>query len=372
MKRIVVLLVLLTALPTLFAQGRMASAEDCVDWSGSPSIQSFVSANVCVRVLPGTYFLSSAVIVPAGHTLTGVPGERASTVLAAGDDFPLEPGSPLGSSTLVAADGVGSRVVAHLTLNGRERASRIVCCNNLTLDNVRVIWANCDGIDINGSGVTVSNSEIAYNAQNSIGQGICNSAAAPYGGGIYVQPPGASVVDANPQIINNEIHSNFGMGIDVNGGHYGTIRSNRIYDNAGPAGISLYGASYWTVTDNSVSQSYNAPPAQNFHPACNGGPVGYQSAAISICQDTDVGGFYSIGNDIQWNGFAGGYGILSIGNDEAVPYWAPRGSTFANNTVTGSYFGCADDFRPGQWFADTNVWSNNNCAGAYGTPPTYF
>lgn len=71
------------------------------------------------------------------------------------------------------------------------------------------------------------------------------------------------------------------------------------------------------------------------------------------------------------NQFSGKYGILSIGADEVQKYWAPRKSVFQSNVLTGSAFGCADDFAPGQWFSDDNVWSGNNCGGPTNAP-TYF
>ncbi len=53
-------------------------------------------------------------------------------------------------------------------------------------------------------------------------------------------------------------------------------------------------------------------------------------------------------------------------------YLAPRNNTFQNTDVFGSNFGCADDFKPGQWLTDGNTWTGNNCAGTPGTGPTYF
>ena len=52
--------------------------------------------------------------------------------------------------------------------------------------------------------------------------------------------------------------------------------------------------------------------------------------------------------------------------------WAPRNNFFSANDVFGSIVGCADDFRPGQWLADANIWISNNCAGSPDTPPSYF
>ncbi len=75
---------------------------------------------------------------------------------------------------------------------------------------------------------------------------------------------------------------------------------------------------------------------------------------------------------IEGNRTSSYYGILSIGADELRPYWAPRNNTFTNNDVFGSNYGCADDFRPGQWLTDSNNWTGNNCGGTPGTPPAFF
>ena len=50
----------------------------------------------------------------------------------------------------------------------------------------------------------------------------------------------------------------------------------------------------------------------------------------------------------------------------------PRMNTFIGNNVMGSQVGCADDFKPGQWFDEDNEWSDNNCMGQPNTPPNYF
>lgn len=141
--------------------------------------------------------------------------------------------------------------------------------------------------------------------------------------------------------------------------------------NTAWAAVSLYGASNWTIEGNSISHPATDPP-QPYHPYCATGPAGGHSAGIFLCQDTDTNNLVTNNNKILNNSTSSYYGILSVGADEIKPYWAPRNNTFSGNNVFGSQIGCADDFKPGQWVTDQNVWTNNNCAGAANTPPSYF
>ena len=43
----------------------------------------------------------------------------------------------------------------------------------------------------------------------------------------------------------------------------------------------------------------------------------------------------------------------------------------AAREVLRRYWGY-DDFRPGQWEDDQNIWTDNNCTGAPNSPPSYF
>jgi parallel beta-helix repeat protein len=341
----------------------------CLKWNGQNALQDALDANDCVLVLPGTYDLGEALHVAAGKKLTGEAGMRATTILRASSTFDTTD-VPLGRSSMILNSTTGNTTISHLTLDGSRRAVRIICCSNYMLDDVVVENATCDGVDVSGPGVVVQNSEIAFNASDGAGGGLCMSAAAPYGGGVYCQGYPAAI-SVNLQLLNNTIHDNFGMGIDINGCHHGTISGNNIYANNGPAAIGLYGASQWTVSGNAVSHPHNATYNPVFHPLCDGGPIGSGSAALYICQDTDANGFYSTENTVTDNHFSGKYGILSIGADEVQPYWAPRKSVFQSNVLTGSVFGCADDFAPGQWFSDDNVWAGNGCGTPTGAP-VYF
>lgn len=233
----------------------------CFKWYGNGTLQSAIDAHACVLILPGTYSLGAKIVIPAGRTVTGEVGARNSTILQASNAI----------DEMVWMSGPGQRTVSHLTLDGQWIVIRLLGFNNYTLDNVVLKNAVCDGLNINGEGVVIQNSEIAYNSQDASGNGICNSAAAPFGSGIYCQGYPA-VINANVQILNNLIHDNYGMGIDINGCHYGTISGNNIYNNNSVAAISLYGASHWTVTGNVVAHPHEANAGAISHPACEGGP----------------------------------------------------------------------------------------------------
>lgn len=236
----------------------------------------------------------------------------------------------------------------------------------------------CVGVTIGGSGTTVSNSYIGYNSYPNGAQ--CTISQAPPGAGVYTAVGSATWL--NPQILNNVFESNGGPALDADGVWGGTFSGNTVRYNYGWAAVSLYGSSYWTIANNPIISHPATGDIQPYHPSCQTGPAGNYSAAIFLCQDTDAGNKVTIGNIIRDNGATPGvgavasfYGILLIGYDEPEgrPYGTPRNNQVLRNNVVGSYFGCADDFQPGQWFSDQNVWSGNNCAGP-GTDvgPVYF
>jgi len=136
----------------------------------------------------------------------------------------------------------------------------------------------------------------------------------------------------------------------INNGWGGIIESNYIHDNSSWAGASVVG-SYWTIRYNTIYQP-STTTGSPYHPECRGGPIGTGSAAITLCQFTDANNQVTIQNLIHNNTVASRYGILLIGADASAPYKAPRNNTLNNNVVTGSNFGCADDFKIGQWFSD--------------------
>jgi hypothetical protein len=188
------------------------------------------------------------------------------------------------------------------------------------------------------------------------------------GAAIYMQAQGD---DLGAVFERNTIEGSYGPALDINGAWGGTFSDNVLSANTAWAAVSLYGASGWTVAGNTISHPAGEPP-QPYHPYCATGPAGGHAAGIFLCQDTDANGLVTNDNVIENNSTSSYYGILSVGADEVQPYWAPRNNTFTDNDVFGSTYGCADDFAPGQWERDANVWSGNNCAGAPNTGPGYF
>lgn len=336
--------------------------DPCVTYSGTgATLPLWVRKHVCVRVPPGTYELDAPIFLPAGHKLTGVPGHRDGTMLRASGRFPIW-GEPVESTMIRTAGEGATSTVSHLFIYGADRAVRGVCCENVVVDDVRAWNMACDGIVLLEN-ATVRRSDVAWNAIHS----ACPAVSTGGGSGIYLEVKPGTVGHGDIELEGNVIHENNGMGIDVNGVYFGRIAGNHVYGNTGPAGIGLYEASNWVIEHNTVRHWGGV---SRYHPRCNAGPGGNRSAAFKICQDG--GGRSAVNNTVRRNAFSGPYGILSVGNDELAPYEVPRASTFVDNDVFGSTYGCADDFRPGQWFEDDNRWTGNNCAGTPDTRPTYF
>jgi hypothetical protein len=226
------------------------------------------------------------------------------------------------------------------------------------VSNVEVKNAQCWGVAIAGPQFRIDGSNIHDN-------GALPTCPAPPGAGIYVTKASGPARWA-PVISNNTIHHNVGPGLDIAGVWDGELVGNAIRDNSYWAAVSLFGSN-WKIHGNQIYHpAFNAPGIPDGNPyftECSGGPDGAHTAAIMVCQRNDLDNDVSTANDIFDNAAAGWYGILLIGNDEAEPYWAPRNNTVSNNNLLGSYVPCADDFAPGQWGSDQNVWAG--CAPAY-------
>jgi parallel beta-helix repeat protein len=75
----------------------------------------------------------------------------------------------------------------------------------------------------------------------------------------------------------------------------GTFRDNTVSGNTAWAAVSLYGASGWTISGNTITHPANQPP-QPYHPYCATGPNGGHAAGIFLCQDTDANGLLTDNN----------------------------------------------------------------------------
>ncbi|MCA9666169.1 MAG: right-handed parallel beta-helix repeat-containing protein [Myxococcales bacterium] len=354
------------------------TADGCFKWRGaqlSGSLQAAVNAHGCVEVQAGTFVLDAPVHIAPGHTLRGV-GAAQSTLRADRAKWQLSCCDSLIADTLPSDPTKSPFSVSKLTVDGANVATYGVCCRGFTASELVITSTRCSAIGAAGRGVVVRKSTLTDTAWPTAvpGRGTISCATGGFGGvaegaAIYSESDGARL---DPVFEDNTIRRSYGPALDINGTWGGVFRRNTVIDNTGWAAVSLYGASYWTIADNTVRHPSDQPP-QPYHAYCRGGPAGARSAAIFICQDTDTKGRIANHNVVERNKASSFYGILAVGADELKPYWAPRLNTFRDNDVTGSNFGCADDFKPGQWQSgEDNVWSNNNCAGSPNTSPGYF
>jgi hypothetical protein len=350
--------------------------DGCFRWFGpgtSGALQAALDAHVCVEVQPGTFVLEAPVHAQPGATLRGISTDVS--ILVASNNWSFGCCDSMIADSLPADPTQNPFKVQRLTLDGAGVATYNVCCRGYTVENSVLKRSRCSAIGAAGTGVAAIGNQMLESAQPTDvpGKGLVSCATGGFGGvaegaAIYSEGKGNNY---GTRIEANVISGSFGPALDINGAWGGTFRKNIVSGNTGWAAVSLYGASQWLIEDNQINHPANEPP-QPYHPYCATGPAGGHSAGIFLCQDKDADNLVTNDNIIRNNQSASFYGILSVGADEIQPYWAPRKNSFENNDVFGSHFGCADDFTPGQWFSDDNLWSGNNCAGTANTGPGYF
>lgn len=354
------------------------AADGCFKWpaklSPTTTLLDAVTLHSCVEVQAGTYTIDKPLGLKPGHTLRGV-GAAQSILKASQAAWAFNCCDAMAQDTLPSNPALNPFKVSKLTLDGGGVATYNVCCRGYLVEDSTLTSSRCSAIGIAGTGVVARNNQMLASAQPTQvpGRGTVSCATGGFGGvaegaAIYSQ---GTASDYGSLIEDNTIKGSYGPALDINGAWGGVFRNNTVSGNSGWAAVSLYGASNWTVEGNTISHPANEPP-QPYHPYCATGPAGGNSAGIFLCQDTDAGNLVTNGNKIVNNHASSFYGILSVGADEIKAYWAPRNNTFTGNDVFGSQVGCADDFKPGQWLSDANVWSNNNCGGQPNTGPTFF
>ena len=354
------------------------TADGCFKWpsslSPSTTLHAAVAAHTCVEVQAGTFSIDKPVPLKPGRTLRGL-GQTTSILKANHAAWSFGCCDAMVTDTLPANPAVNPFKVSKLGLDGAGVATYNVCCRGYTVEYSTLRNSRCSAIGAAGAGVTARHNEMLSSAQPTQvpGKGTISCATGGFGGvaeGAAIYSEGKAS-DYGTLIESNVIKGSFGPALDINGAWGGTFRKNTVSGNTAWAAVSLYGASNWTIEGNSISHPANQPP-QPYHPYCATGPAGGHSAGIFLCQDTDANNLVTNNNKILNNSTSSYYGILSVGADEIKAYWAPRNNTFSGNNVFGSQLGCADDFKPGQWLTDKNVWTNNNCGGGANTPPSYF
>jgi hypothetical protein len=340
-----------------------AAVKTCRAWSGAvDTLQAFMGKYLCVTLPPGTFELESPIHLRSGQYLVG-QGMSDTILRASQTKWKFN-----GTDSVLVSVGATNVTVQNLTIDAAGIATYAAASTGMTLDHLNMVNGRCSSVGITGPGMVITNSVLANNARttNIPGRGPINCASGSFGGvalgaAIYAEGHGGNYA---PVIEHNRINSNVGPALDDNGVWGGKLSDNEIFDNQGWAAVSLYGASYWTVSGNKISHPADQPP-QPYHPLCARGPVGGHSAGIILCEDTDQNNLLTDHNVISSNRVSGYYGILSaVAYPSEKPSLIPKDNKFLNNDVTGSVYGCADNSGQNQWFPDTKSWTGNNCVRA--------
>jgi hypothetical protein len=354
------------------ASGHVTNAlAACHLWPDTQPLQRAVNSNSCVELRPGVYRLRDALTLPSNHTLTALASNANKTVLKAVTPW-------AGTWQAVVTSNGSNAALANLTVDANHLSIGGVGARGVAISGVRVLNARCWGIGIAGPGLSLTDSIIEKNG--------ANCPTAPPGAGIYADGRRAEGTGSNamykPEIDGNVIRRNTGPGVDVNEVWGGTFTNNDVYGNTTYAGVSLYGAGKWTIAYNTIR--HPATDSYKGSHQCGGGPGGRHSSGLFLCEDTDDNNVVTVFNFVHDNAISSWYGILLIGNDpdrdylipgsfpDPEPYLVPRYNLIIDNDVHGSNYGCADDYRPGQWYGGDNTWVGNNCNGTPNSGPGVF
>lgn len=363
-------------LGTSFVAFTRAATGPCYEWNNQESLQTVVDTNVtCINIAPGTYEMADEITVRSHTTVTingnGAVFKAVRPVVAAGLTSDKWVEAPISANRSMFRSALATTLIMNnATLDGSNIVSYLGTAKNdssvFKFDKMTFKNGACSAIGIFSPGNSLTNSTLTHNGHNcKVFSGIPEAAA------IYLEKQ-TNGYYFSPVITGNAITDSFGPALDNNGVWGGTFSNNKVSGNTEWAAVSLYGASYWKITGNTISH----PPTtavQKYHPYCQpkSAAIGNRSAAIFLCQDTEEGNYLTNYNTIDSNSVSGGYGILLVGADEVKPYITPRLNKITNNSVLGSLYGCADDLKKNQWH-DSNTWTNNNCLGKPNTAPATF
>jgi Pectate lyase superfamily protein len=403
---------------------------NCVMWQGQSdseanrsSLQLAINNNACVEIPSGTFVVSRSIVVGSNRT---VRGQGSSSVIKADpalwtfNNISYANGNEGVFNTIdntMAGPPPSINVrISNLSIDASGVATYAIAPSGL-LDNLNIKNSRCSGVGIVAYGAVVTNSSITSTAKETLvsnngksyllncrgiyilksqftgttcttpkqsgNPNYCQISfwanAVDEGAGIYVASPATSggyPVPARlaPIIRNNTISDTFGPALDVNSVWDGVFQYNLVFGNSSWAGISLYGASNWLVTNNQISHPGNQP-GQPYHPNCRDvePPLNGHSAAIFLCQDADTNNLITQNNFISANKVSSYYGILSVGNRNRAPYMVPRNNIITMNDPNGSLIGCLDKVPMANWSSEKNVWINNFCGGpnTVAPPVTY-
>lgn len=356
--------VLVILIPLLLClENKDADADECVTAADTTElVQLLQYTGGCINLVSGaTYQFTEPVHFYLPTQLHG-NGARIAA------DGWTRIGREHADAALFSTNRGGIAKIDNLTLDGSNLASYGIGPKNYELMNVTIRNTACSGTALAGPGIRIENSLFEHNGWNCLPYSLL-----PLGAAIYGQNQGTTNCFA-AYILNNVMRDTNGPAIDLNNAWCGVIDGNFIYDNHGWAGISLYGASFWTINNNVVSHPVEANPLPlgPYHPYCASprAPIGSQSAAIFMCQDVLSDQFSVVVNRVTNNQLSSAYGILLVGADELGANRVPRYITVGNNDMTGSLYGCADDLNT-RTASRINMWKSNVCGSVSGQPTRY-
>ena len=335
------------------------SVPGCIDVSVLKGLQDAINKNKCVKLAAGTWLLDKYIILPTGHSLKGV--SQNQTIIKASPAWVSN-----GMEGLIDVRSEKAHAgIQNITLNAANLATYAMATKGVTLDHVTLTGGKCSALGITGKNLVLSNSLITKSGY------LCK--VSPPGAGIYMQGTGNVDNNFEPRITGTTIKDNNGPAVDNNNVNGGTLSNSTIVNNSGWAAVSLYEASNWTITNNTIHQPistfvhpYHAGCAQRL-------PNGAGSAGLMICTDTSDVAARSQNNHIVNNGINGRYGIVLIGDNTVNFNSGPQRNLLLNNNVSGSVNGCIDSLNLTKFNQDIkNNWIGNNCSGVKNSPPQKF
>lgn len=379
------------------------------DWS---ALQASVDGGTCLNIPAGTYQLSRTLTLPPGFQLRNVPNQsvtlRAMTSTPFGGALVKNGVTYARDTHLVARCDVGSCAstaaaqVCGLALDGNvQQPNGATTADNyapmyaigdqyLVIEGCTILRARCAGVSIARKGVEVRATTLEQN-----GRLNGDPSGGPCARGAGIAADGGKDAAAAPLIVGTTVRNSWGPGIDIRGVNGGRVDGTTVQNSKQIAGISLYGASGWTIHASTVFQVDDSVGENaTEHPSCATGPAGAHAAGLLLCEDgaplTQDGATCvqpsTRNNTIEVSTFNGPYGILTAGSADdpeqhfccgggcdctyssAGPSRLPAANRFSINTAIGSHGGCADDTPAGFAFGP-NTWTLNTCGGPQ---PTYY
>ena len=237
------------------------AADGCYQWSGAETLESVTDVYPCIDIAPGIYTVPESIDLWGTTVING----NGATLRAEGE-FWQE--SPLRANDSIFIVHTGAKLTASgLVLDGANVASYLVTPGGYSLTGMTFLNGACSALGVMKPGAVVRNSTFRHHGWN------CE----PYskvllGAAIYGQHSNDHQYHFSPVITGNTFRDSNGPALDINGVWGGTFSNNNVASATGWAAVSLYGSSYWKITDNTISHVASAA-IQDFHPSCVPSPA---------------------------------------------------------------------------------------------------